>query len=222
MTAVNAGTNWRDKYNFIEIKPQFQDDKVRELCSKVYSQGFDSNAFQREGFRPMIFSTKYLPGSFFGKQDVESASYAELSSWVKTLQAWYFDTHKMLNGTINFTGMDEYIGVGDNIMFDAQLINPNKNFNLGQNKLPAKAYVLCHVESVNHNFTISAEGARSYSTSIQFVRGIIVDENKVPLAENSSAGAIDNSATKAPLSVGENRKNVITKKSADGPKITSR
>ena len=35
-------------------------------------------------------------------------------------------------------------------------------------------YVLAHVESVSHNFVIGEDGARTYTTTIQFVRGIFV------------------------------------------------
>jgi hypothetical protein len=54
---INAGTNWKDKYNFVEIKPQFQDERIMEAAIKTYTQAFDTTAFQREGFRPLIFST---------------------------------------------------------------------------------------------------------------------------------------------------------------------
>ena len=36
--SVNAGTNWRDKYNFVEIKPQFQEMKVFETDKENISR----------------------------------------------------------------------------------------------------------------------------------------------------------------------------------------
>lgn len=215
---VNAGTNWKDKYNFVEIKPQFQDERIMEAAIKTYTQAFDVTAFQREGFRPLIFSTKHFPGPVFEGPSLTAASWAELRGWVQMLQAWYFDTHKMLNGTIIMTGIDGYIAVGDNIQFDAQLINSNKNFNMNQKSLPLKTYVLAHVENVSHSFSVDPNsGARTYTTTIQFVRGLIVDEGKNPLTFD--AGAIDVFASMNPDQMTANTDNVIISGSKETPKI---
>lgn len=215
---VNAGTNWKDKYNFVEIKPQFQDERIMEAAIKTYTQAFDVTAFQREGFRPLIFSTKHFPGPVFEGPSLTAASWAELRGWVQMLQAWYFDTHKMLNGTVIMTGIDGYIAVGDNIQFDAQLINSNKNFNMNQKSLPLKTYVLAHVENVSHSFSVDPNsGARTYTTTIQFVRGLIVDEGKNPLTFD--AGAIDVFASMNPNQMTANTDNVIISGSKETPKI---
>lgn len=208
---VNAGTNWKDKYNFIEIKPQFQDQRILEASLKSMTQGYDEVAFQREGFRPLIYSTKHLPGPFFESSSLTKASWAEIGGWVQMLKAWYFDTHKMLNGTVEMTGIDGYIAVGDNIKFDSGLLNPNKNFTLLQSKTPGASYVVAHVENVSHGFTIRQDGSREYTTSIQFVRGIIVNEAGLPLATGAGpdAGAVDKSATLTPAVTDLNRSNTV-------------
>ncbi len=215
--SVNAGTNWKDKYNFIEIKPQFQDERILEPAIKAYTQAADQSAFQREGFRPLIFSTKHLPGPFFEGPALAKVSMAEIKGWVQVAQAWYFDTHKMLNGTISLTGIDGYIAVGDNIMFDAQLVNPNKNFNMSQNALPIQSNVLAHVENISHTFSVKDDGAREYTTTIQFVRGIITDNNKIMLNPDS-AGALDSYAKASPDSVENNTQNTISTPTIDAPK----
>ncbi len=217
---VNAGTNWKDKYNFVEIKPQFADERIMEAAIKTYTQAFDTTAFQREGFRPLIFSTKHLPGPVFEGPSLTAASWAELRGWVQILQAWYFDTHKMLNGTVVMTGIDGYIAVGDNIQFDAQLVNPNKNFNLAQGMSPTKTYVLAHVENVSHSFTLNPDsGARTYTTTIQFVRGLIVGEAKNVLAV-TDPGAVDFKSSFNPEDMTNNSQNVIVSGSKETPKIS--
>jgi hypothetical protein len=182
--SVNAGTNWRDKYNFVEIKPQFQEMKVFENDYKRKTQKYDKNqkSFYREGFRPLIVNTKQFPSNgsssksdFFG-----TVNFDRLGEWSDMLKEWYFDTHNLLNGSIQFTGQDFYIGTGDNIKFSADLINPNSNFKkstLNKNN----TYVLAHVEQVSHEFKVESNGARSYITNIQFVRGIFVEGDGTPL-----------------------------------------
>ena len=70
-------------------------------------------------------------------------------------------------------GTDEYIGVGNNIMFDAGLVNPTSNMNSDQSGVNSTTYILAHVESVEHSFA-NIDGARTYTTTVQFVRGILV------------------------------------------------
>jgi hypothetical protein len=177
--SIEAGTNWRDRYNFIEIKPNFEKITLYENWYKAKSQEFSAAAFGREGFRPLIAETRQFPGSSSaGKQATELApDYEQLSGWSQILRQWYFDTHRMLNGTITLVGVDEYIAVGDNIKFDYGLINPTPNFNKGQVKKGTvdDSYILAHVENISHSFKIEASGARSYITTIQFVRGVLVN-----------------------------------------------
>lgn len=188
VSAINAGTNWQDKFNFAEIKPAFAELPVIEAILKPYTQTFDPTAFNREGFKPIIYTAKYLPGLTLTKAGIADGAWNELQGWVMGLRTWYFDTHKMLNGTVVMTGIDGYIGIGDNIKLDSKLINPNDNFNLGQTA-PTDSYLLAHVESVSHVFTVNSDGARSYTTQVQFTRGIITDSNGNSLS--LGVGAVD-------------------------------
>lgn len=191
--SINAGTNWRDKFNFLEIKPQFQDFTVVANWYKQKSQVFDPKAFEREGFRPLILDTKQFPSS--GKQgglptDV-GIDWGQLEEWAKMMREWYFGTHRMLNGTLTMYGTTEYIAVGNNIRFDAGLINPTPNLNIKTKKSGINHYILAHVENVSHSFSVSEGGARSYKTTIQFVRGIVVNDNN----ENVGEGMLDQMAS---------------------------
>lgn len=210
--SINAGTNWRDKFNFIEIKPQFQDFVVIANWVKQKSQIADPGAFQREGFRPLIVGTKQFP--FDGKKDPLDVhvDMSQLSLWAQTLREWYFDTHRMLNGTIVLHGVDEYIAVGENIRFPAGLINTTPNMNASTVKKGANEFVLAHIENVSHSFA-QIDGARTYTTTIQFVRGIIVDGDNVI----SGRGTLDQFAASVGIGDSRNRTNVISTSDENDP-----
>jgi hypothetical protein len=207
--SVNAGTNWRDKINFIEIKPQFSEFKIVSNWQKQKSQVFDPVSFKREGFRALIVDTKQFPvkpgakissGSDFG------ADWDQLLVWAQLMREWYFGTHRMLNGVITIHGTTPYIGIGENIRFDAGLINPTPNINAETAKKQVNQYILAHIESVQHSFSVDQNGARSYRTTIQFVRGIIVDKNNQLYGE----GMLDQDVTKTSQHTDRNQKNNIS------------
>lgn len=206
--SVNAGTNWRDKFNFVEIKPSFQEFTVVANWYKQKSQVFDAQSFEREGFRPLIFDTKQFPsgGAKGGLPTDVNIKWDQLEVWAKLLREWYFGTHRLLNGTITLVGTTEYIGVGNNIKFDAGLINPTANINSATKQKGKNQFILAHVESVSHQFTVDKEGAREYMTTIQFVRGIVVDRNNINVGE----GMLDQDATLLTQADDRNTKNVVS------------
>lgn len=178
---VSAGTNWADKFNFLEIKPDINELNVLGQVFKAVSQAYQgsnskSAVFNREGFRPIIFSIHQLPFNK-GKGATHPINKNLLSQWTHLAKEWYFDCHRLLNGTLIMHGSSEYIPVGDNIMFDAGLLNLSYNFNTATQSANS-VYLLAHVETVQNTFTVSQDGARSFQTTIQFVRGIFVDESK--------------------------------------------
>lgn len=213
---VDAGTNWRDKYNFVEIKPSFQDFQVLGAWVKSIAQTADTEAFSREGFRPLIVSTKQWPRNAveFKSKNSLHADLSQLAGWKELLKIWYFDIHKMLNGTINISGQNEFIGVGDNIMFNLKALGITQNINSTSNSSTKDIYLLAHVENVSHKFTVNADsGARTYSTSIQFVRGIVVSENGETLGE----GTLDSNATTLSPPQDANRVNTFGTSTAADP-----
>jgi len=188
--SINAGTNWRDKVNFIEVLPQPNFNQTNfEVQVKLNSQEKDLKAFERDGFKPLIEKVKYMP--YADKKPIP----LEAVKWKKVLREWYFDTHNMLNGAVTFIGQREYIQVGDNIEIDSGIFG-TAPFNKGQKKLLDSnndTFLLAHVESVSHQFTVDNSGARSFFTTIQFSRGIIADSNGDPT--DSAGTAIDTSSS---------------------------
>lgn len=205
VVAVNVGTNWSDKYNFVEVRPDFPEFRAVDGITAQKSQSWDADAFSREGFRPLIIQTRQFPRR---AQDDPVFAPDKVKSWVQLNMEWYFDTHRLLSGAIKMTGTSYYISVGSNIKFDYGLVNTQRNFSSGTIKNKSKLYVLAHVESVNHEFEVEAEnGARSFFTTVQFVRGIIVNENNNVV----NPGSLDENVNSiGPLSVYGNHLNVVT------------
>jgi len=182
VVSINAGTNSRDKFNYAQIRFDTQQLQALDNIIRRGLETFDEVAFQREGFKAFIESTKQLP--IVPKKD-KNITHKEIgvtkevaAGWVGLLREWYFDTHRMLNGTINMVGVSEYMAVGNNIQFDLSLINPTLNMTETTLKGKNKYYVLAHIESISHKFSIEGDGARSYMTNIQFSRGVIIEGGK--------------------------------------------
>jgi len=195
---INAGTNWRDKINFIEIQPQQNLLRVNlEAQVKLDAQTVDLLAFERDGFKPLLQRVNYMP--YTGGQPAPLLA----TEWKYLLREWYFNTHNMLDGSMSIIGQDQYIQVGDNIKVDAGILGTGP-FNIGQDN-QEQAYLLAHVESISNQFSVDqATGARTFITTIAFVRGIIVDsnDNALSLAQGgfgnfgeSAGGTLDKDAS---------------------------
>jgi hypothetical protein len=200
IVAVNAGTNWRDRFNFIEVLlgrnliPRFQSKDLFSAALKLQSQFYDYPSIQRDGFTPMTMTINYLPKSTMVEKQYDLE---KIYAYKYLGKEWYFDTHKMLNGSITMIGQDNYIQVGDNVIFKAENLSSNYNINTDALMGKNQAYITAHVESISHRATVTPDGARSFITDIQFVRGIVTNQNGdklSPLAEqtlNQNAESID-------------------------------
>lgn len=191
--SLNAGTNWRDRYNFVEVNfgrqllsQEGSSDKI-ETALKEDLQFFDHTSIRRDGLMPMSMNVNFFPPGK-GRERLD-----KIIAYKYFAKEWYFDTHKMLNGAITLVGQDKYIGVGDNIMFPVDVLTSNNNnFNSDGNN--QQSYVLAHVESVSHTANVSVNGARNFTTEIQFVRGILTDANAEKL-DSDAYQTIDNDAS---------------------------
>lgn len=194
------GTNWRDRVNFIEVSidKSLLFGEVYSTSLKLDSQFYDKRSIARDGLRSRRVSTTYVPKAAGGFADpIASSAYKYL------LKEFYFNTHTMLNGTLSLVGQDDYIQVGDNIMVDAKVLDLNNNFNKNQVGRTNATYLLAHVESISHNISYSGD-FRVFTTSINFVRGILVDSNKEPIDKQNFA-AVDQDAPKIDSSRENNR-----------------
>jgi hypothetical protein len=204
---INLGTNWRDKYNYVEIRPQWPQFNVIGGLTGSKLLEWDSTAWNREGFRPMILQSKQVPRL---TKESKGADWELLASWAQLLREWFFDTHRLLNGSLRMVGSSEYICVGNNIKFDLELVMPSENINsfVSSNNQTSKFSILAHVENISNSFTVDDSGARSFMTQIDFVRGIIVHrETNKPV---QFQGKLDEDVTKNPQ--GQFNKEIIVSK----------
>lgn len=217
--SANVGTNWRDKFNYAQVRFDTQGIGVLNNVVRRGLETFDEVAFQREGFRPLIESTRQIPIKPETNPKVQSVEFKpELGKyWVTLLREWYFDTHRMFNGTINMVGASDYIGVGNNIRFELDVVSPTQNMTEKVLKNPSRYYILAHVESVSHRFTVEPEsGARTYTTSVQFSRGIIVDGDGNAIVQDQGI-VLDDDVSLVPIEKDTNSKNTVPTSHDDDP-----
>ena len=69
---------------------------------------------------------------------------------------------------------------------------------------------MAHVESIQHQTTVDANGARVFTTTIDFVRGIIADVNGNQVVDRDIAGAVDQDASKMTPSMELNKQSIAT------------
>jgi len=192
--SMNAGTNWRDRYNFIQInfgRAIMKQEKSKQFLVaslREQSQMFDRESIRRDGLIPMQLNVKYVPPS---TSDKKVTAFNNATQYKYLAKEWYFDTHKMLNGVLTIVGQDKYIQVGDNILVPAEVIAPAGNINKDHINNKNKAYILAHVESVSNTVNVNEVGARSFITSINFVRGITTNNAGEPLTFTDPSLTID-------------------------------
>lgn len=187
--SMNAGTNWRDRYNFIQVNfgrqimKQENTKMFLEASLREKTQFFDRESIRRDGLMPMQLNVKYIPPN---KDDSKVTAFENAIAYKYLAKEWYFDTHKMLNGSLTIIGQDQYIAVGDNILVPSEVIAPAQNINKDSLSNKTRSYMLAHVEAISHTANVSEDGSRSFITSINFVRGIITNEKGEPLLEDAS------------------------------------
>jgi hypothetical protein len=216
---INFGTNWRDKVNFVEVRANTQLlPEVAGLQAKLSGQTLDRKAYERDGFKPFFATSAFVPIEGNAQLAID-----KLSHWKLLLREWYFNTHMMLNGAVTFIGQENYIQVGDNIMIDSAVLGDTL-FNAAQGLIAGKTvYFLAHVENIAHHFAVNAEtGARTFYTTVQFVRGILSDSAGnligIDTASVPGSGLIDRSAE--PITTQEERnKNTFGTSVASDPDV---
>ena len=195
--SINAGTNWENKINFIEVMGDLSSmgnfDSFSLAPAKLQAQIYDKEAPRREGLKPMILRSKFFPdpetaGKSVGRSLSGKNSWflpQEVTKWKYLLKEWYFNVHNMFDGVVSFIGQDDYISVGDNIAIDAQVLNMTINDSDELDSAyesPGDVYLLAHVEGVSHAFTVGPDGARSFLTTVHFVRGVWANSDFVPIS----------------------------------------
>ena len=175
----SAGTNNQDRYNFIEVMPAQQFTGVSGYANSVknFAQVTEPASVARDGFKPMIVTTKHVMVT----DDRLELSIDKLVAWKDILKEWYWNSHGILNGSISFIGVNDFIGVGQNILFTAKVLGGAISKEQKDDTM-----ILAHVESIQHNVSLE-NGARSYYTTVNFVRAVLANtEGKVLLTNGTT------------------------------------
>ena len=152
-----------------------------------FFQGWDSSLVTSEKSKNLIYIEK-------------------IEQWTLLLREWFFDLHKMLNGSITVAGIPNYISVGDNIIFDYELVNKTPNINKKSINNKKNPLVVAHIENISHKFIVRTDGSKSYITQIDFVRGLLSDGENVDSLDTLDKFASDISEEK------QNNINVLNKR----------
>lgn len=214
--SIDAGTNWLDKINFIEILPDeknfIYNGQTYNIATAVKNEAqiYDKVAFAREGMKGLTFQTNFFPISGDGTPD-----FFNPSAWKTVLAQWYFNNHNYLNGTTEFIGQSTHIEVGSNIMIDAIVLGPSNNMSSKQLNRKSDTYLLLHVENISHNFFVDDQGARHFRTVVHFTRGVLTNANGKPI----SLTAIDVDSSLMNAKDERNKANTVTTSGADDPDV---
>lgn len=190
--SINYGTNADDRFNFVEVLPNVSKLKFLDTQAKSDAQVYDTNSISRDGFKPKIERTRWL--DYDGSEPAPIAT----AKWKHLIKEWHFNSHVMLNGAVTFIGQDCYIAVGDNIQMPVSVLGePNMNKKLADNaQNTTEIYFTAHVENISHSFTVDGNGARSFNTTVQFVRGVITDKDGKVINDEEDSIAIDTTGTR--------------------------
>jgi hypothetical protein len=185
---IDLGDNTQDIVNFIEILPNasistLPANQVQGIIAtiKPKSSEIDTISLSRYGLKPLVYSSLFAPASG------SVPDWSKVISWLPLVKDWYFDCHKMLNGTVAILGQDKFIGVGDNIVLDSQILGKTDFVNASNTTLVA------HVESVRHSFRYDINSGRTFTTTINFVRGVMANKSASALANPDAFGIHTNS-----------------------------
>lgn len=194
---LQAGTNWRDKVNFLEILPGITTTipgfgNIQPMVKASGSSEGDTVSFGRDGFKPLLFTSKAIP--FEGGTPVSPLG-EKMAEWIPVVKQWYFNTHKMLNGTVVISNQEDYISVGSNISIDGDLFSQSYHV-AGDTSRGKNIKLLAHVENVTNSFTVGNDGARNFTTTVSFVRGVYTDPKCKKLLNGSESYGIDNDEKK--------------------------
>jgi hypothetical protein len=198
--SCSYATNWRDRVNFVEVglSNSLYKDKFANAL-KIKSQFIDELSVARDGLLSLRRTTFYVP---LKKESIDPLS---VNAYKYLMKEWYFNTHKMLNGSMTLIGQNQYIQVGDNIIVDAKVLGHSMNLNSVQAKTRKNTYILAHVEAISHSVSADSNGIRIFTTSINFVRGIITDINGNTISGGSLVGAVDQDTSLLTPSLERNR-----------------
>lgn len=149
---LNIGRSDAGRINFVIVSTKSQSIEPNfNEAAQIAMGNFveDKRDIVRNGRKP------YPVTCYFDSASAEIP--AKSREWALLIADWLFNGHLKLNGSMQTLGIQEPICVGDNLEFDG---------------------VIYHIETINHNMSISPEGVKSFRTNLTLSMGIDKNSGK--------------------------------------------
>lgn len=150
INSFNIGTSDQLRFNFIQIYGQFFGYNGKTPQESLYAQIAEGNLVSynnditRHGPRTLLQNTTCdVIGE--GNTGLSVKGYRDL------IDDWYSNGHLKLTGSITTSGIKQPICIGDNLEVEGKLF---------------------HIEGVTHQFSVTENGMKSFSTSMSLSHGI--------------------------------------------------
>jgi hypothetical protein len=138
----SIGKSDHERINFIKATPR----TIEKDFVQLFMTAINPPSIQRYGLKSYQVQTPYTLGN--SKESIVPM----MSFTVSVLVDAFFLTHNLYNGTIVIDGVNDFVGVGDNVYIE-------------------DVQQLFHIEGYTHTYQASPNGATSYVTELQVTRG---------------------------------------------------
>lgn len=141
--SYNVGRSDSVRFNFMHIDADTSAASPNRTSTFVRNQPVqDQLDIMRNGFRPYMSSVSCAPADIVNRAPTD---------WMYILSDILFGQHLSLTGNMELYGIQAPIVPGDNIEFDDSVF---------------------HIEAVRHSFSISADGRKTFTTSLNLTHGV--------------------------------------------------
>lgn len=136
------------RFNFLHVYGTTDTVDARNITQQMVDAPpkFDAMDIARSGLRPLMMTVPCWVDETREDQGPQK--------WMTVLQDFIFGQHMTLTGTITTVGIQSPICVGDNLEWDK---------------------VLYHIENIGHACSISADGHKSFTTTLGLTHGMGID-----------------------------------------------
>jgi len=113
---------------------------------------------------------KYFRFSGIGPASAHANDISYVPEWTQIQADWWLRAHLLETGTFHMHGIEEPIGIGDNL----EIVRDDGS------------HELHHIQTYTHSYSVSPEGLKTFRTTVATVRGQTVDEQPLYTKNTSS------------------------------------
>jgi hypothetical protein len=156
----DSGKSEAMRYNYLHMTGFGLAQLGKQLTGLQTNLGnfaIDTSSISRHGLKTMVVHTDY--DLVVGREEDHNAGegrFTAIPEWIKIYADWFLNTHLQMTGSFQFIGIEEPISIGDNI----QILRND-----------GRPHELYHIDSYGHDYSVSANGDKSFRTNVSCVRG---------------------------------------------------